>query len=182
MTYAEYLAMERSATEKHEFVNGHAFAMAGARFEHNQIAGNVFASLWNAFRGRPCRVNNSDQRVRAPDGTAHYPDVTALCGEPRFSDDVRDELVNPLVIVEILSEGTEAYDRGEKFEHYATIPSFTTYVLVATDRKRVEVRERLGDAWTLRTFGPGERIALGALSCELSIDDVYGDVELRPRT
>jgi len=181
MTYEEYLAFERASPAKHEFVNGHVFAMAGARFEHNQLAGNVFALLWTAFRGRPCRVNNSDQRVRAPDGTGHYPDVTALCGEPRFTDDVRDELVNPAVIVEVLSERTEAYDRGEKFEHYAMIPSFVAYVLVATDRTRVELRERTADAWTLRTFGPGESFRLTAIDAELSVDDIYANVVLQER-
>jgi len=178
MTYEEYLAFERGSPQKHEFVDGHVFAMAGARFEHNQVAMNVSALLWNAFRGKRCRVNNSDQRVRAPDGTAHYPDVTALCEDPLFGDEVRDELLNPAVIVEVLSASTEAYDRGEKFEHYATIPSFAAYVLVATDRKRVELRERSGELWTLRTFGPGERFALPAIGYELSVDDIYLDVVL----
>jgi len=155
--------------------------MAGARFEHNQLAGNVFALLWNTIRTRGCTVNNSDQRVRAPDGTAHYPDVTALCGEPRFTDDVRDELVNPTVIVEVLSERTEAYDRGEKFEHYATIPSFVAYVLIATDRKSVELRERSGNAWTLRTFGPGDRFHLTGIDVELGVDDIYANVVLTER-
>jgi Uma2 family endonuclease len=181
MTYEEYLAFERSSPGKHEFVNGHVFAMAGGRFEHNQLAGNVHALLWNSFRGRPCRVNNSDQRVLAPDGTAHYPDVTALCGDPTFSDDVRDELLNPTLIVEVLSDSTEAYDRGKKFEHYATIPSFSAYVLIATDRQRVEIRERSGELWTLRTLGPGERFALTALGCELAVDDIYANVVLAER-
>ncbi len=178
MSYEEYLALERASDQKHELANGEVFAMAGARFEHNQIAGNVFALLWIALRGRSCTVNNSDQRVRAPDDSAHYPDVSALCGEPSFSDDVRDELLNPSVVVEVLSERTEGYDRGEKFEHYATIPSMQAYLLVATDRQRVELRERRDDVWTLRTFGPGERVPIAPLGCELAVDDVYANVAL----
>lgn len=142
----------------------------------------MFALLWIALRGRSCTVDNSDPRVRAPDGTAHYPDVSALCGEPAFSDEVRDELLNPSVVVEVLSEGTEGYDRGEKFEHYATIPSLQAYVLVASDRRRIELRERrrLGqdDVWTLRTFGPGERVAIAPLGCEIAVDDVYASVAI----
>src|SRR5437764_4039337 len=160
MTYEEYLAFERGSEQKHEFVDGEIHAMAGGRFEHNQLAGNVFALLWNALRSRGCTVNNSDQRVHTPAGAGFYPDVSALCGEPRFTDDVHDELLNPSVIVEVLSESTEAYDRGKKFERYATIPSLRAYLLVATDRKSIELRERRDDIWTLRTFGPGERLTI----------------------
>lgn len=177
-TYAEYLAFERASEQKHEFVDGEIYAMAGARFEHNQIAGNVFALLWNALRARGCTVNNSDQRIKTPLGTAHYPDVSALCGEPRFSDDTRDELLNPSVIIEVLSEGTEAYDRGKKFEKYASLPSLRAYLLVATDDKSIELRERRDDVWTLRTFHEGERVKLAALDSELSVDDVYAGVTL----
>jgi Uma2 family endonuclease len=177
MTYEEYLAFERAAETKHEFVDGQILAMAGGRFEHNQLAGNVFALLWTALRPRGCTVHNSDQRVRAPDDSAHYPDVSAGCEEPHFSDDTRDELLNPSLVVEVLSKSTEGYDRGEKFEHYATIPSLVTYLLIATDRPRIELRERREDVWTLRTFGPGEDVPL-SIGCTLAVDDVYANVSL----
>ena len=178
MSYEEYLAFERASEQKHEFVDGEVYAMAGGRFEHNQLAGNVFAILWNALRARACTVNNSDQRVRTPVGTAHYPDVSALCGEPRFSDDTRDELLNPTLVVEVLSESTEGYDRGKKFERYATMPSLRAYVLVATDRKSIELRERRDDVWTLRTFGAGEQLTVQSLDVTLVVDDVYAGVPL----
>jgi Uma2 family endonuclease len=178
MTYEEYLAFERASEQKHEFVDGEIYAMAGARFEHNQLAGNVFGLLWNALRSRGCTVNNSDQRIKTPLGTAHYPDVSALCGDPRFSDDTRDELLNPSVVIEVLSESTEAYDRGKKFDKYATIPSLRAYLLVATDGKSIELRERRDDVWTLRTFHEGERVKIAVLECELVVDDVYAGVTL----
>jgi Uma2 family endonuclease len=178
MTYEEYLVFERGSEQKHEYVDGEIYAMAGGKTEHNELAMNVSALLWNVLRARGCTVYNSDQRVRTPTGTGHYPDVSALCGDRRFSDDTRDELLNPTLIVEVLSESTEAYDRGKKFEKYATIPSLQAYVLVATDRVSIELRERREDVWTLRTFGPGERLTVHALDVTLVVDDVYAGVQL----
>ena len=175
-TYEQYLAFERASDTKHEFVGGEIFAMAGGRYEHNRIAANVIAMLTAALRGKPCVANTSDMRVRAPDGTAHYPDVSAFCGEPRFSDERRDELLNPSAVVEVLSDSTEAYDRGDKFAHYATIASLRDYVLVSSSRERVDHFVREGDGWKLRSFGPGESLSLSSLPCSLAVDELYDKV------
>ncbi len=130
-TPAEYLAWERAAPDKHEFLGGEIFAMAGASFAHNKIVGNIVGELRDALRDRPCDVTPSDLRVKIPAvGLYTYPDAVVVCGEPQFEDDKLDTLLNPTVIVEVLSDSTEAYDRGKKFRYYRTIPSLRDYVLV----------------------------------------------------
>ncbi len=176
MTHEEYLAFERSSRAKHELVDGEVFAMSGARRAHNRVAANVITELSNALRDRPCTVYTSDQRVRAGDGSAHYPDVSALCGDERFTDDEEDELTNPTLIVEVLSRTTEGYDRGDKFAHYRSIPSLREYVLASSDKTRVEVFVREADGWKLRTYGPGETFELASLGCALSVDELYRKV------
>ncbi len=176
-TYAEYVGLERTSGSKHEFVRGELFAMAGGRRAHNLVAGNVTRLLGNALLGRPCLVFNSDMRVRTGDGVGTYPDASALCGKPTFSDSTEDELLNPSVIVEVLSESTERYDRGDKFEHYRSIASFDTYVLVSSSRSHVEVFSRGADgAWSFREFGSGQVISLGSIGVELTVDELYSKV------
>src|SRR5437667_1934288 len=115
----QYLALEREAEYKSEYINGQIYAMAGASREHIAIATNLIGELHAQLKGRPCRVYNSDMRVRVkPTGMYTYPDVAALCGEPRFDDEQVDTLTNPSVIIEVLSPSTEAYDRRGKFSHY----------------------------------------------------------------
>src|SRR5215218_3291887 len=118
-TLQEYLAIERSSQQKNEYLNGEIFAMGGASERHNLIVGNVFASLHAQLRGQPCKVYSSDMRVKIDTtGLYTYPDVVALCGEARFDDEQHDTLINPNIIIEVLSKSTEGYDRGEKFAHY----------------------------------------------------------------
>lgn len=174
LTYAEYRERERASPAKHEFVDGEIFAMSGARRVHNQIAANFLALCWTAFRERRCVVYGSDMRVVTADDVAAYPDVSALCGAPRFSDDVQDELVNPSLLVEVLSESTEAYDRGEKFEHYETIASLREYVLASSTKPRLEVFRRAdGGAWTRITAVAGERVTFESVGVTLSVDEIY---------
>jgi len=181
LSYEEYVALERTLTEKHEYVRGEIFSMAGAKHVHNLIAVNVLVALSQALRERPCFVWNSDMRVRTADDVGTYPDVSALCGEPQFSDTSEDELTNPSVVVEVLSDSTEAYDRGEKFEHYRTMASLRAYLLVATRRRHVDVFTRQADgAWLLRSYEPGESVPLEALGCELLLDALYLNVPPRP--
>src|SRR5262245_21149003 len=133
-TPAEYLLMERKADYKSEYANGQIIAMAGASVEHNTITANFVRAIGNSFMGRPCRVFSSDMRVKvSATGLYAYPDVAALCGDLQFDDDQRDTLVNPTVLIEVLSPSTEGYDRGDKSAHYRRLESLQEYVLVAHD-------------------------------------------------
>jgi Uma2 family endonuclease len=174
-TPAEYLAWERVQPDKHEFHDGDVLNMAGATFEHNQIVINVGAELRALLRHKPCRVCASDLRVKVPaTGLYTYPDVSVVCGHPDFEDDKLDTLLNPLILVEVLSESTADYDRGTKFTNYRTIPSFRDYVLVSTDKILVEYHTRQDDdAWVLRDFRAGQRFKLESVGCELAVDELY---------
>ncbi len=177
-TAAEYLIWERSSPEKHGFYRGEVFAMAGASRAHNLIALNLAAMLRNALLDRPCEAYPSDLRVRvAATGLYTYPDATALCSPPIFEDDAADTLTNPELIVEILSPTTEAYDRGEKFEQYRSIPSFREYLLVAQDKALVEhfVRQEDG-TWNLRVLHAGDVLTLPGLACSFAVDEIYRKV------
>src|SRR5688572_21846950 len=123
-TEEEYLMKERPSPVKHEFLRGETYAMAGASAAHNLIASNTLRALGNQLQARPCMVLGSDQRVHVPTtGLYTYPDVTVICGQLRFHEKDPHSLINPLLIVEVLSDTTEDYDRGAKFSHYRTIPS-----------------------------------------------------------
>ena len=146
-TPAEYLAFEREQHDaKHEYLDGRIIpmaetihGMAGASLAHNRIVSNLVISLGTQMRGRPCDVFSSDMCLHIPaTGLYTYPDIAALCDEPRFEDDQLDVLLNPSLIIEVLSPSTEAYDRGAKFDHYRSIASLQTYLLIAQDRAHVE--------------------------------------------
>jgi Uma2 family endonuclease len=139
LTPEQYLAIEREAPYKSEYFNGEMFAMAGVREAHDLIAGNVHGILWTNFRSRRYRACTSDMRVRTVSELYSYPDTSAVCGEPTFLDETRDTLLNPNLIVEVLSPSTEAYDRGRKFELYQSIPTFTEYLLLASDRVHADM-------------------------------------------
>jgi Uma2 family endonuclease len=153
-TEREYLALEAVAEVRHEFVDGQIIGMAGAELDHNQICQNVRLALGAALAGRPCRIVGADQRVKVESSSEYfYPDVIVVCGEPQLLDPSPRSLVNPNVIVEVLSPSTERYDRGEKWAAYQTIPTLTDYVLIGTDRRRVEQHQRGdGDSWTMRVL------------------------------
>lgn len=176
LTYDEYVARERGSEVKHEFVAGELFAMAGAKRAHNLITVNISTSLSAQLRERPCLVFSPDMRIRTRDDVGAYPDVSALCGRPELGAG-EDELLNPTLIVEVLSESTERYDRGEKFEHYQTIPSLQEYVLASSSKPRLEVFTRQADgSWVLRAYGPGEVAKLTSLGVELAVEDAYRKV------
>jgi len=181
-TAAEYLAWERTSPEKHELLAGEIFAMAGATFAHNKIVLNLAAELRSALRDRPCDVTSSDLRVHVPaTGLYTYPDATVVCGDPRFEDDKLDTLLNPTVLIEVLSESTEGYDRGKKFRHYRSIATFREYVLVAHDAVSVERYTRGDDGvWSLHESGPGERLVLASIGCEIAVDEIYLKVSPAP--
>lgn len=174
MTPAEYLAFERASEEKHEYAAGELFAMSGGTMEHAAVAANVLRDLGVLLRGRPCQPLTSDMRIRSPTGRYFYADGSVVCGTPTFEDDTRDALLDPTVILEVLSDSSEAYDRGDKFAHYETIPSLRDYVLASQKVPRIEVFSRQADdSWVRRVYGPGQRAALASLACEISIDEVY---------
>jgi Uma2 family endonuclease len=171
----EYLAYERAAEERHEYADGEIFAMSGGTWEHSLIASNINRELSTALLERRCAVHGSDMRIHIPStGRYTYSDVLVVCGQPVFTDEVRDTLVNPILIVEVLSDSTESYDRGDKFEQYETIPSLRDYVLVSQKKVRIEHFHRQADGtWQRRAAGSGDRVVFEALGCEVEVDRAY---------
>lgn len=180
VTAADYLEEERRALEKHELVNGQVFAMSGASYRHNQISHNIGRRLGNLLDGRPCRTLGSDLRIKIDaTGSYTYADVLVHCGPPLFDDDHHDTLLNPKVIVEVLSPSTEGYDRGAKFAHYRRIDSLEVYLLVAQDRAHVERYVRLEAGWTLSDVtGLDGAVVLDALGISLPMAEIYEGVDL----
>ena len=181
---AAYLAFERAQTDaRHEYLNGEIIAMSGASLVHNIIVSNLVIILGIQMRGRSCNVFASDMRVKIPaTGLYTYPDIAALCGALALEDDVADTLLNPSVIVEVLSPSTEAYDRGAKFAHYQRIESLHAYVLVAQDRPRIEIFLRREDGDWLYSVAdvPDATIRLDTIDCALRLADVYEGVPFTP--
>lgn len=181
VTPEAYLEMERAAEFKSEYLGGEIFAMAGATERHNQIVLNVSGELYLQLKRRACRVYSNDMRVRVSETGAYtYPDVVALCGEPRFRDDRRDTLLNPTVIVEVLSDSTAAYDRGVKFAHYRKLASLQEYLLISQDTHRVEHYARQAtNQWLLTEYETLEpSVSLVAIECQLALADIYDKVEI----
>src|SRR5712692_1128827 len=179
-TPEEYLALERKAEYKSEYLAGEIFVMSCASRRHNLISGNVFASLHAQFRNRPYEVYMGDMRVKvSPTGLYTYPDVVALCGEPQFDDEQRDTLLNPTVIIEVLSPSTEAYDRGGKFGHYRKLTSLVECVLISQEEPHVEHYVRQSDnQWLLsETSSLQDAVQLPSINCTLVLVEVYEKVE-----
>jgi Uma2 family endonuclease len=175
----EYLALERRSETKSEYLNGEIFAMTGASRKHNIIAGNVFAELHGQLKGRGCEVYTNDMRVWIPAVDLFtYPDVVVACGQPDFTDAEIDTLLNPTLIVEVLSPSTESYDRGIKFAYYRTLPSLAEYLILAQGRVYAEhwVRQG-GGGWLLTETDRREDVLeLPSTGCMLALADVYDRV------
>ena len=179
ITAEEYLHRERKAEYRSEYFRGEMFAMARASANHNLIVLNSGASLRDQLKKSPCRVYPSDLKLRIEaTGLYTYPDLSIVCGEPQFESDRGDVLLNPIVLVEVLSESTEAYDRGKKFEHYRTIPGLQHYVLISQDRHSIDCFTRSNNgSWDLTSCqGLDGKILLDAIGCELSGSEVYDKV------
>jgi Uma2 family endonuclease len=174
----QYLAMERKADTKSEYDGGFITAMAGSSPEHNTIALNTSSEIRSQLKSRPCVVYMSDVRLCVSTTGLHtYPDVMAVCGEPRFQDDEVKTLLNPTVIVEVLSESTESYDRGRKFGHYRRLPSLQEYVLIAQDEVKVERYVRQGDDWLLSELSDlDDTLRLTSIDCEIPLREIYAKV------
>ena len=179
-TFEQYLEIERAREYRSEYFAGEIFAMASGTENHSLVIVNVASILGSQLKDRPCKVYTSDMRVKVQaTGLTTYPDISALCGKSEFIDDVRDTLLNPQLIVEVLSPSTESYDRGKKFEHYRKIESLQDYVLISQDRKLVECFSRESDgSWSMRdASASGQSIRLASLDCDLPLDEVYSKVE-----
>lgn len=180
LTPEEYLAMERQAETKSEYFNGEVFAMTGASVSHNQIVANAVSALNTQLKSRPCRVFPSDMRVKVSQtGLYTYPDVVVVCGRLQLEDRQKDTLLNPTMLVEVLSPSTERYDRGAKFAHYQTLESLTDYVLISQDEAKIEhfARQPAGK-WLFSMYQGLEATApLPSIGCELALTEVYDKVE-----
>ncbi len=183
LTPEEYITLERKAipnaeTVRSEYVKGKIIAMSGASFAHNLITANISAGLHARLRNSECVAIANEMRVSTPSTSSYfYPDVVVVCEEPRFEDDVFDILLNPIILVEVLSPSTEAYDRGEKFSHYRQIESLQEYVLVAQDKICVEIFRRQENNWILADFqNLEERLPLVSVQCELPLREIYDRV------
>jgi Uma2 family endonuclease len=177
MTYAEYLVAEAKSDVKHDYVNGEVYAMAGGTIEHGALCSSVSRVVGNALAGKPCRTFSADVRVRVQStGGTFYPDLSVVCGKVNSPPEDENALSNPVVVVEVLSEGTEAYDRGAKAGHYRRLASLREYVLVSQSERKVEV-QRLTErgTWELVFFGPGERVQLESLAVSFSVDELYAN-------
>lgn len=181
VTPEEYLARERRSEHKSEYFGGEIFAMTGASRKHNLVAGNLFAGLKRELRDRPCESYISDMRVRIAAANVYtYPDVAVVCGQPEFEDAEVDILLNPTLIVEVLSKSTAAYDRVAKFEYYRTLPSLLEYLLVSQDDYHVTQYVKQQDGrWLLADIRGAEgRVELRSVGCALTTAEIYDRVEL----
>ena len=171
----EYLASERKAMLKSEYLRGEILAMYGASLAHTFITGDIATELNIQLRGQECKVITNDMRVKTgPKGAYFYPDVVVFCGEPQFEDNVFDTLLNPIIVVEVLSPSTEVYDRGEKFAHYQELASLKEYILVSQDKIRVEQYRLIKTQWVHREFHAYEDVLpLVSIGCELTLQDIY---------
>ena len=178
MTYEEYLAAEAVSDTKHEYLRGEVFAMAGGTPTHARLAMAVGAALSNALGDRPCEVYSSDLRVRIEEtDLSTYPDITVVCGRFEHSTQDRNAVINPVLIVEVLSDTTEAYDRGQKFAHYRRLPSLREYVLVSQREPRIEsYYKNEAGKWVLEEAHSGETLMLRSLEgVRLETDAIYRD-------
>lgn len=180
-TPEEYLALDRASDTKHEYFEGEVYDMVGGNPNHNIVSGNVFASLYNQLRDRPCLVFPRDQRVRSLRRLSYtYPDITVVCGEPEYFEG--DTLINPTVIIEVLSPSTENYDRGKKSKYYFSIASLQEYLLVFQDQPQIDHHTRTSEtSWSIQEVsGIDAVIDLPSIGCTLALSDVYHKVTFDP--
>ena len=177
-TAEEYLTQERSASYKSEFHDGQIYAMTGASRKHNLITVNIARELSLQLKKRTCEAYSNDMRVKAAEAHSYYyPDIAVVCGTPQFEDAQVDTLLNPTLLIEVLSPSTEAYDRGGKFAHYRKIATLREYLLVSQDQPGIERYVRQGDVWILTEAVGLEAFApLESIGCVLSLREVYDKV------
>jgi Uma2 family endonuclease len=177
----EYFLLEEAAPEKHEYLEGKVIAMAGATEEHNRIVGNVMREIGSFLKGKGCDIFPSDFRVTTLAGKNYfYPDAAIVCGKTEKQPQVFDTLLNPVVIFEVMSEGTEKIDRGYKFFYYQQIPSLQEYILIDSTTYAIDTIRRQADgAWKFEKLVPAQKqLVLQSIDCTLSFDDLYYRVQL----
>lgn len=179
MTPQEYLKFERASDTKHEYYAGEIFAMTGASKNHNRIVISASSALYAQLRQRPCDIFANDMRVKIlSTGLYTYPDISIVCAVPEFEDDEVDTLLNPTVVIEVLSPSTEAYDRGKKFQHYRSIPSLQEYILIAQDSVQIEHYVLRENEWVFIDASTLDgSLTLPSIDCTLRLSDVYEKVE-----
>ena len=179
-TVQEYLAMERESDERHEYLDGHIYAMAGESLQHSQICVNLIGEIRSQLKARDCQVLSPNMKVRSGNsGLFSYPDLTVVCGKPLFLDGKKDVLLNPTVIVEVLSPSTEAFDRGEKFIRYQSfLDSLMEYLLVSQHRPLIMRFARQDKGQWLSSFAEGlsSKLAIDAIDCQLDLSEIYSRV------
>ena len=177
----EYLELERDASYKSEYYRGEIFAMAGASHNHNRIVENLSITVGSYFKGKSCRTYSSDQRLHIPaNGLYTYPDLLIICGKNEYLDEKKDTILNPSVIIEVFSESTEAYDRGEKFHFFRSIPSLQEYVLINSRSFAAEVfRKNEEGLWFLASeaYDLAESITLASVDLTIAMEDIYAETE-----
>jgi Uma2 family endonuclease len=179
VTDAEYLRIERQAFEKSELLNGRIVAMAGASENYNVISSNLFLEIGIQTKNTSCRAFSSDMRVKAKKGSYYYPDLVIVCGERKFEDNKKDILLNPKVIVEVLSKSTKLKDRNEKLDSYMSLEGLTDYVLVSQDTMRIEHFIKISKKeWKVHLLTERtDKLILESINCEVSLDEIYRDVK-----
>ncbi|MEE3715455.1 Uma2 family endonuclease [Tumidithrix elongata RA019] len=177
ISYTEYLSYEQESSIKHEFVNGQAFAMAGASETHNVIVGNLIAGIRPHLRGSGCRVFPSDMKltVAAADNATYYPDVMVVCDRTDSDPYVKQK---PCLLVEVLSQSTALLDRREKLFNYQKLPSLQEYVLVSQSEMQVELYRKDADGkWLVQSLHAGDTLHLGSIDLAIALSEIYEDVE-----
>ncbi len=184
ISHEEYLERERRSETRNEYHNGTIVAMTGARWTHNLITGRIARKLGNPLEGAPCEVVTTDQRVRVNScNMDFYPDVVVVCGNPVFYDAAEDTILNPVLVVEVLSRSTEQNDRGVKWDCYRTLSSLHTYLLVSQVKAQIEIYSRTEqpNRWDYEVFTDRDGVvSLLNLHCELNLTDIYAGIELEP--
>lgn len=178
VTAEEYLKLERNSKRKHEFFDGEIVAMAGASLKHNIISSNLMIEIGGKLKGSPCRPFASDMRVKAK-RSYFYPDIVVSCQDREFESDSEDTLLNPRVIIEILSKSTKLTDRNLKFDSYLSIETLTDYILVEQNSIRVEHYQRNGSVWNVVILSnPEDKLIFNSINCELTLAEIYNEVNL----
>jgi len=177
----EYLQWEKDTDSKHEFFRGEIFAMSGASRRHNKLFSNLFIEIGVRLKGKPCQPYGSDMRIHIPQNTLYtYPDISIICGEPIMSETDQDSIIEPKVIIEILSRSTKNYDRGDKFKLYRDIPSLKEYLLVDSDSISIEAF-RINDKgnWELEEIkSAGGLLNIPSVGVEIPLTDIYNGSKL----
>ncbi len=182
MSIEEFLEMENAADEKHEYYKGEIFAMSGAKVPHNTIATNFLGTLINKLKGKKCKPFNSDQRIHIPSNTLFtYPDISIICGEIITLNDDDYNVLNPTVIIEVLSKSTKNYDRGEKFKLYRDIASLKEYMLVDSESIHIEIfRLNENGHWELEEYNSlTNTVSIKAIDETVSLSEIYDGVPIK---